>query len=82
VFDQYLRSTTIPVLEWTIEGTELSYRWVDAVPGFHMPVPAELNGDAVLTLPATETWQSVAVPPGTATLQVDPNYYVTAREAR
>lgn len=80
VFDQYLRRTTIPVLEWRLVGTELSFRWVDVVPGFDMPVPVELDGGAVLTLPATEAWQTVAVPAGSTTLAVDPDYYVSPRE--
>lgn len=82
VFEQYLRATTIPVLEWRILGTELSFRWSDAVPGFDMPVPGELNGGAVLTLPATEEWQTTSVPPGTTQIAVDPDYYVASREVR
>lgn len=82
VFEQYLRATTIPLLEWGISGTELSFRWSDAVPGFDMPVPAELDGGAVLTLPATEEWQTISVPPGTTRIAVDPDYYVTSREVR
>jgi aminopeptidase N len=82
VFEQYLRATTIPALEWRISGAELSFRWSDAVSGFDMPVPVELNGGAVLTLPATEVWQTMNVPQGTARITVDPDYYVASREVR
>jgi aminopeptidase N/disulfide bond formation protein DsbB len=85
VFEQYLRTTTIPVLEWLIEGTELSYQWTNAVSGFDMPIPVTLGAGgagepaARITLPATEAWQTVTVPPGTTALEVDPDYYVTDR---
>jgi aminopeptidase N len=81
VFEQYLRSTTIPALEWRLDGTELSFRWAEAVPGFDMPIPVELNRGAVLTLSATDRWRTVAVPGGTVALAIDPDYYVTARPA-
>ena len=38
VFEQYLTTTKIPVLEYHLEGTALTYRWADVVPGFAMPV--------------------------------------------
>jgi aminopeptidase N len=80
VFDQYLRTTQIPVLEYRIEGSTLSYRWTDVVPGFDMPVGVTLSGDDFTVIRPTESWQ-------TATLElarpedfrVDPNYYVLTR---
>lgn len=80
VFEQYLRAVTIPVLEWRIAGTVLSFRWSEVVPGFDMPVPVELDDGAVLVLPATPEWQTVEVREGTTLVAVDPDYYVTARE--
>lgn len=38
VFDQYLRSAKVPVLEYRIENGKLSYRWTNCVKGFDMPV--------------------------------------------
>jgi aminopeptidase N len=81
VFAQYLTTTKIPVLEYKVDGSTLSYRWADAVPGFAMPVRVALNGVDYLTLRPTTAWQRT---PGTATdaskLRVDQNYYVLARE--
>jgi aminopeptidase N len=79
VFDQYLRTTMIPVLEWRIDGTVLSYRWSDVVDGFDMPVRAMLGADITLHLDATEEWRTLAIPAGSTELTVDPDYYVTAR---
>jgi aminopeptidase N len=77
VFDQYLRTTMIPVLEYRIEGETLSYRWANVVPGFDMPVGVTLSGGGYTVVQATEEWQSVrhtlADP---SAFEVDANYYV------
>lgn len=82
VFDQYLRNTKIPVLEYKIDGTALSYRWADVVPGFNMPLPVTLSGTGYTVIRPTETWQTapltLANPGG---FKADPNYYVIARSA-
>lgn len=38
VFDQYLRTTKIPVLEYKTEKGKLYYRWANCVDGFNMKV--------------------------------------------
>jgi aminopeptidase N len=80
VFAQYLTTTRIPVFEYRIAGTTLSYRWADVVPGFAMPVRVSLAGrDAVVLHPTTE-WQTApgAVQDASAVV-VDRNYYVVSR---
>jgi aminopeptidase N len=81
VFQQYLTTTLIPVLEYRIEGRTLSYRWAGVVPGFDMPVRVTLSDGAALTLQPTERWQMKKVRlEKPADFAVDPNYYVTARD--
>ena len=78
VFDQYLRTTKIPLLEYKIEGDKLSYHWTNCVDGFDLPV--RLNKSNEWLYPTTE-WKSV-----TATtdlkdnFQVDRNFYVTVKK--
>jgi aminopeptidase N len=82
VFEQYLRTTLVPVLEYRIDGSTLSYRWVDVVPGFAMPVRVTISGAQFSVVHPTETWQTTSVllaHPEDFT--VDPNYYVLARNA-
>ena len=80
VFDQYLRTTMIPTLEYRIEGDTLSYRWADVVPGFDMPVKATLTWPDLAWLRPTTTWQRTRVKlPNASDFRVDPNFYVTAR---
>ncbi len=37
-FNQYLRTTKIPTLEYSIKGKEITYRWTNVVKDFDMPV--------------------------------------------
>jgi aminopeptidase N len=81
-FDQYLRTTMVPALEYRREGSRLSYRWADIVPGFDMPVRVTLkNGEYTLIRPTTE-WQTVQIdlPDGSA-VALDPDFYATLRNA-
>jgi aminopeptidase N len=80
VFDQYLRTTDVPVFEYRIEGGTLSYRWTDVVPGFDMPIEVTAAGEDLILQP-TESWQTLAVEVAHPTeFLVDPNYYVFARD--
>ena len=80
VFDQYLRTTRIPVFEYAIEDTTLYYRWADVVPGFDMPVGVLLSGSDFTRIRPTEAWQSATLRlPSPENFRVDPNYYVIPR---
>ena len=81
VFDQYLRTPKIPVLEYKLEGSRLSYRWSDVVPGFAMPVKATTSPGTLTWIRPTETWKTtptrLARPED---FRVDDNFYVVARD--
>ena len=80
VFDQYLRTTMVPALEYRAEGSGLAYRWADVVPGFDMPVEVTVAGEPMRIEP-TETWGVLKFDAaGPAELEIDPDYYVLARE--
>jgi hypothetical protein len=81
VFEQYLTTTQVPVLEYRIDGRKLSYRWSGVVPGFDMPVRVMLSRGATLLLEPTERWQTRKVAlDQPSDFAVDPNYYVTAQQ--
>ncbi len=80
VFQQYLTTTQVPVLEYRIDGKTLSYRWADVVPGFDMPVDVRLSPGKLTRIEPREEWKTVAVSlPSAADFQVDPKFYVTLR---
>jgi len=80
-FDQYLRSTMIPVLEWQLEGGMLSYRWTNVVEGFDMPVRVTLAPGELSWIFPKAHWQvaesSLASPED---FRVDENLYVESRQ--
>ncbi|HTE43813.1 MAG TPA: glycosyl hydrolase family 18 protein [Gemmatimonadaceae bacterium] len=83
VFEQYLTTTKIPVLEFKIENDRLYYHWTNVVPGFAMPVKASVGTSAgVAWLRPTEAWKALpATVAKTDSLTIDPNFYVRAKRA-
>jgi aminopeptidase N len=82
VFQQYLTTTRVPVLEYRVRNGQLNYRWANVVPGFAMPVRVSVQGGAMRTLRPTERWQSMPLRPRHALrLRVDENFYVESRQA-
>ena len=82
VFEQYLTTTTVPTLEYTLDGSTLRYRWTDVVPDFAMPVEVRTAPDACTVLRPTTEWQStdVALRDPDA-FDVDADYYVQVRRS-
>jgi aminopeptidase N len=80
VFRQYLTTTMVPVLEYRIQGSTLSYRWANVIPGFDMPVKATLSGDTFSVIRPTTEWKTTRVSlPSAAAFRVDPDFYVDAK---
>jgi len=77
-FDQYLRTTQIPVLEYKIEGDKLSYRWGNCIDGFNMPVKVAASGEWLK--PTTEWKQASATAAVKDSFAVDKNFYVTVKK--
>jgi len=80
VFDQYLRTTKIPVLEWSMRDGDLFMRWANCVDGFSMPANIMVNGEERV-LQVSQNWSFPVSGLSTAQVSVDRNWYVTAREA-
>jgi aminopeptidase N len=80
VFDQYLRDVRIPELEYRRSGNQLSYRWVNVVEGFNMPVEIRVGEGPPTRIQPTTEWQTGTLTAQSGAVNVDPDYYVTARE--
>lgn len=76
VFDQYLRDTRIPILEYAFRNGRLMYRWGNAVSGFNLPVDVFLNGEKTRLQPTTGFQGMVMEGSDNYKLVVDPDYYV------
>jgi len=75
-FNQYLRDTRIPILEYVIENGELKYRWTEVVDNFDMPLQVFVNKMNQWIYPTAE-WQSIKII-GTA-IEIDPDFYIYAK---
>jgi aminopeptidase N len=81
VFDQYLRTTMIPVLEYKIDGATLSYRWTNVVPGFDMPVKVTLSPGTFRFIQPIEAWLTTPIQlTRSEDFRVDENFYVSSRD--
>ena len=79
VFEQYLTTTMIPVLEYRIGSGSVSYRWANVVPGFDMPIEVLFAApfDRTVVIRPTTSWTTME---GTnAIVFVKPDYYVELR---
>ncbi len=81
VFDQYLRSTMIPTLEYKLEGQKLTFRWTNVVPGFAMRTKVTTSTGRLGWIRPAEKWKSVAVKlDRPEDFRVDENFYVNAKD--
>lgn len=82
IFDQYLRDFRLPILEYSVEGKKLRYRWTNCVAGFDMPVrvnsPQPIVGGQLLY--PTTAWKETKVKKGTTTVVVDENFYMETKK--
>ena len=81
VFDQYLRTTKIPLLEYKTDGNKLSFKYDKVVKGFAMPIRVTVNGK-VVTITPTENTASMTFPDDIKTFEVDRNYYIDSEKMK
>ena len=79
VFDQYLRTTQIPVLEYKIDGYKLTYRYTNCVKGFNLPLKIKFKTEQWIK--PTEEWKILNLyPEGDNSFTVDPNFYIKTKK--
>ncbi len=77
IFDQYLRTTKVPLLEYKIENRQISYRWTNTVEHFDLPVKVSFGKKEQWIRP-TEQWQKIKLGKwyGEKTFLVNKNFYI------
>ncbi len=75
-FDQYLRDVRIPILEYTVSGSDITYRWANCVPRFNMPLKVKVSGKEYLLTPSTR-WTTLKTDSPAPVLIPDANFYAT-----
>ncbi len=80
-FDQYLRNSTIPILEYYFSDDHtLNFRWANCIKSFTMPVDLELGDTRMRVVPTTQ-WSELKVARRSG-VSVDPDYYVGSFQIR
>ena len=77
VFDQYLRTTQIPLLKYSVNGKSVTFYYDRVVKGFAMPLRVMINGKEVQIKPS-EIKQTFESSEEIKTFEVNRNFYVEA----
>lgn len=75
VFDQYLRTTKIPTLEYQQKGNQLKFRYQNTVPNFKLPL--RTSGNQLIS--PSDNWQTVTLKSADK-ITFDSNYFVRYQE--
>ncbi len=79
IFDQYLRTTDIPVLEYKVSGQYILYRYRNCVKGFRMPLRIRCGSERWIR--PTGQWQRIKRCGTTEdTLSVAPDFYINTKK--
>ena len=78
-FNQYLRDTRIPTLEYSLRDNKLSYRWTQIVNGFEMPVEIVVDEKNMWLYP-TKAWQKIDL--NSSKIIIDNNYYIKHKKVQ
>lgn len=77
IFNQYLRSVKVPVLEYSQNGEELKFRYINTVKNLILPI--RIDGEQ--TINPTEEWQTVKLKSGNP-VQFNKNYYIRYKKVQ
>ncbi len=74
-FNQYLRTTKIPILEYKIQDRELSYKWSNVVNDFSIPLKISINSTLEWIKP-TKQWKKLTLDNKIISFSVDNNFFI------
>ena len=79
IFDQYLRTTEIPVLEYTINKGVFTYRYTDVVDQFKMPLKVYFDQEEEFISPSKQ-WKRIDLKGKSDDFSVDANYLIQVKK--
>ncbi len=80
-WQQYLRTTKIPTLEYAWTGKKLSFRYTNIVDGFDMPVIAVINGSEQWIYPS-EAWKEIETETLIDSVTIKRDFYVIPKKTK
>ena len=78
-FDQYLRTTDIPILEYQVEKNKLKYRWSNCLDDFAMPVRLKIGDKYKWMMPTTKWTTHLLDGDEGDSILLDADFYVEAK---
>lgn len=81
IFDQYLRTIHIPVLEYKLAEKGISYRWTNCIDSFNMPIKMKISKGETWLSPTT-SWQTTKLPESISVSapEFDKLFYITTKQ--
>ncbi len=83
IFDQYLRTTKVPLLEYKIEGKTIFYRWNNVVENFTMPIKLSFDytNKKQQWITPNKEWKKITATDNYdgSSFFVDKNFYVLSK---
>ncbi|MCT8339809.1 M1 family metallopeptidase [Flavobacteriaceae bacterium TK19130] len=80
-WQQYLRTTKIPVLEYKVKNDSLQFRYTNIVEGFDMPVQVTVDEIEEWIYPNAE-WKSKSFGDTIEKVEIDPDFYIEHEEVK
>lgn len=77
-FNQYLRTTKIPTLEYKIDKKNLSYRYTNSIDGFDMPIQVKIDDKEDWIFPNSE-WKTLKIDSKIKSFEVDRDFYIFSK---
>jgi aminopeptidase N len=81
IFDQYLRTSDIPVFEYRIDENNFHYRWTNTLAEFDMPLKINHNNTKMWIRPSN-TWKTIRFHEKTRHVSVDKNFYIKIKMSK
>jgi len=78
-WDQYLRTTMIPIVEYKVNEKDLSFRYVYTIENFDMPVIAIINGKEEWIFP-TDQWKTKKFSKEIKSVKIKEDFYVKSEQ--
>ena len=80
IFNQYLRTTKIPRLEYYIEKNQFIYRWTNTVPNLLLPIKIKFSeSESFKWITPGSDWKKIIINKASIPI-IDPNFYIDSQE--
>lgn len=86
LFDQYLRTASVPILEYYIQNNEIFYRFTNSINEFEMPLKINLNKSKKANwINVNNNWNSLKIAEENLpvkSITVDDNFYIKIQQVK